>query len=214
MRRNSKKGKASGRAVTGKNSAVRNARAGSIPIVGIGASAGGLEAFAALLASLSTDSGLAFVLVQHLDPKHASMLTEILSRSTTMPVGEAEDGIQVKPNHVYIIPPNTDLAIVRGILQLTPRTYTRGQHMTVDVFLRSLAEDQMNRSIGVILSGSGSDGVLGLKAIKAEGGITFAQDETTAKYSGMPGSAVAAGVVDFVLAPEGIARELERIGRH
>ncbi|PYT16524.1 MAG: hypothetical protein DMF51_04580, partial [Acidobacteria bacterium] len=214
MRKRGTQPKTSGGAAPARRAADAADRSDSFPIVGIGASAGGLEAFASLLSNVPADPGVAFVLVQHLDPKHESLLTEILPRSTTMPVSEVTEGVRVKPNHVYVIPPNKDLAISRGILHLMPRTYTRRQHMPVDVFLRSLAEDQKNKAIGVVLSGTASDGVLGLKAIKAEGGITLAQDESSAKYSGMPRSAAAAGVVDFVLPPEDIARELGRIGRH
>ena len=157
---------------------------------------------------------MAFVLVQHLDPKHESMLKELLSKATRMPVSEVKNGMPVEPNHVYIIPPNTNMGISERVLSLTPRTEIRGQHMPIDRFFRSLAEDQRNSAIGVILSGTASDGSLGLKAIKAEGGITFAQDEKTAKYGGMPHSAIASGAVDFVLPPEGIAEELIRIGQH
>src|SRR5437773_299798 len=214
MRKRGTQPKTSGGAAPARRAADAADRSDSFPIVGIGASAGGLEAFASLLSNVPGDPGVAFVLVQHLDPKHESLLTEILHRSTTMPVSEVTEGVRVKPNHVYVIPPNKDLAISRSILHLMPRTYTRRQHMPVDVFLRSLAEDQKNKAIGVVLSGTASDGVLGLKAIKAEGGITLAQDESSAKYSGMPRSAAAAGVVDFVLPPEDIARELGRIGRH
>ncbi len=187
----------------------------SFPIVGIGASAGGLEAFTQLLEHLPLDTGMAFVLVQHLAPRHESMLTELLSRATSMPVNEVIDGTPVEPNHVYVIPPNTDMAILQSGLRLLPRPEGHGQqHMPIDHFLRSLAEDQKSRAIGVILSGTASDGALGLKAIKAEGGITFAQDEATAKYHGMPRSAIAAGYVDFILPPNAIAQELTRIGRH
>jgi two-component system CheB/CheR fusion protein len=157
---------------------------------------------------------MAFVLVQHLDPKHESMLTQILSQKTKMPVDEVKDGMAVAPDHVYVIPPNTDMTISGWILTLEPRTEVRGPHMPVNHFFHSLAEDQKNNAIGVILSGTGSDGALGLKAIKAEGGITFAQDEQSAKYGGMPHSAVAASAVDFILPPEGIAKELVRISLH
>jgi len=184
------------------------------PVVGIGASAGGLEACRLLLSSLPPDTGLAFVLVQHLDPGHESMLTSLLSKATEMPVTEVRDGMRAEPNHVYIIPPNTTMGILNGDLHLTARMEPGSRHMPIDHFLQSLAEDQGSRAIGVILSGAATDGTLGLKAIKAEGGITFAQDEKTAKYHGMPHSAIAAGCVDFVLSPEGIARELARIGRH
>jgi two-component system CheB/CheR fusion protein len=186
----------------------------AFPIVGIGASAGGLEAFTQLLTHLPTDTNMAFVLVQHLDPKHESHLTELISRVTKMPVSEVTEGMPVAPNHVFVIPPNTNMAVLHGSLHLMPRAESHGLHLPIDYFLRSLAEDQLGKAIGVILSGTASDGVLGLKAIKAEGGITFAQDERSAKYDGMPHSAITAGVVDIVLPPEGIAVELARLGRH
>ncbi|TCV85403.1 chemotaxis protein CheB [Sulfurirhabdus autotrophica] len=186
----------------------------AFPIVGVGASAGGLEAFSKLLQSLHPKTGMAYVLVQHLDPHHASALTELLSRETIMPVAEVEDGTVIAPDHVYVIPPNANLAILHGILHLMPRSQNRGQHLSIDYFFRSLAEDQGGNAIGVILSGTASDGVLGLKAIKAEGGITFSQDEQSAKYDGMPHSAISAGCVDFILPPEKIAKELMRIARH
>ena len=184
------------------------------PVVGFGASAGGLEAFTHLLGQLPVDTGMAFVLVQHLDPKHDSMLTELLGRATRMPVKQAANHMAVERNRVYVIPPNADLAIADGKLKVYPRTTTRGLHLPVDTFLRSLAEERGGMAIGVILSGTASDGTLGLKAIKAEGGITFAQSEKSAKYSGMPTAAIAAGAVDYVLPPDAIARELARIGRH
>src|SRR5881296_758519 len=184
------------------------------PIVGIGASAGGLEAFSELLAHLSLDAAMAFVLVQHLDPKYPSILSEILSRTTPLPVIEVQHGVRVEAGHVYVMPPNTRMTIVTGVLNLAPRSDDRGPHMPIDHFLRSLAEDMKSRAIGVILSGSASDGALGLKAIKAEGGITFAEAPQSAKFDGMPRSAMASGAVDFVLAPKAIAQELIRIGRH
>jgi len=186
----------------------------SFPVVGIGASAGGLEAFTKLLKHLPGNTGMAFVLVQHLDPTHASALTEILSRATAMPVTEVRDGMRIEPNHVYVIPPNTNLAILHRMLSLMPRTEKQGLHLPIDYFLRSLAEDRRGRAVGVILSGTASDGTLGLKAIKAEGGVTFAQDEESAKYDGMPRSAILSGFVDCILPPEGIARELTRLSRH
>ncbi|HJW81744.1 MAG TPA: chemotaxis protein CheB [Acidiferrobacterales bacterium] len=184
------------------------------PVVGVGASAGGLEAFTLLLQRLPADTGMAFVLVQHLHPEYESALTEILSRATSMPVAEAADGMAVEPDHIYVIPPNVYLAMLHGILHLLPRISISGQNLPIDHFLRSLAEDQGSKAIGVILSGTASDGVLGLKAIKGEGGITFAQDEKSAKYNGMPHSAITAGCVDFILPPDKIAAELARIARH
>src|SRR6266478_8419478 len=186
----------------------------SFPVVGIGASAGGLEAFRQLLEDLPTNTGMAFVLVSHLDPTHKSILTELLARRTRLPVTEVSDGMRVEPNNVYVLPPNTSMAIAEGILRLQPREEGRAGRHPIDCFLRTLAEDQTHRAIGVILSGTDTDGTLGLESIKAEGGITFAQDAKSAKYDGMPRSATASGYVDFVLTPEEIAEELARISRH
>jgi two-component system CheB/CheR fusion protein len=183
------------------------------PIVGIGASAGGLEAVSALLKRLPEDIGMAFVLVQHLAPEHQSMLAELLARETPLAVSEITDDLQVKPNHVYVIPPNANLGIINKTLHLMPRDKNK-QHLPIDYFFRSLAADRGCDAIGVILSGSASDGTLGLKAIKSEDGITFAQAPETAHYDSMPTSAIAAGCVDFVLSPEGIAQQLIHIARH
>ncbi|MDO9071415.1 MAG: chemotaxis protein CheB, partial [Deltaproteobacteria bacterium] len=183
-------------------------------VVGIGASAGGLEAFTGLLENLPIDTGMAFVLVQHMAPRPHSLLPEILTRVTRMPVIEVQDGQEVKPDHVYVSPPEVVMSLKTGTLHLTAREEPRGLHRPVDYILQSLAADQGGRAIGVILSGTASDGVKGMKDIKEAGGITFAQDEATAKYTGMPQSAVAAGCVDFVLSPELIARELARLARH
>jgi two-component system, chemotaxis family, CheB/CheR fusion protein len=182
------------------------------PIVGIGASAGGLEAFTQLLNHLPLDTGMAFVLVQHLDPHHESALTELLSRATSLPVHEVIDSLRVEPNHVYVIPPGKQMAIVGGVLKLEPRAGPAPSR-AIDIFLASLARDRSERAIGVILSGTATDGTLGLEAIREEGGITFAQDGS-ARYESMPRNAVAAGCVDFELPPEEIARELGRIARH
>jgi two-component system, chemotaxis family, CheB/CheR fusion protein len=172
------------------------------PIVGLGASAGGLEAFEQFFRNVPIDCGMAFVLVQHLDPGHASILTEILQRSTAMPVVEVQDQMAVAPNHVYVIPPNRDMAIFHGALQLSVPEQPRGHRMPIDSFLRSLAEDQGERAVGVILSGTGTDGTLGLRAILGAGGLTFAQEPTTAKYDGMPVSAIQAGFATHVLPVE------------
>jgi two-component system CheB/CheR fusion protein len=185
----------------------------SFPIVGIGASAGGLEAFTQFLSHLPVDTGLGFVLVQHLHPQHESALTQLLARATSIPVREVTNNLRIKPDHLYVIPPNTKLVIAKGVLKLKPRAQNPGAHHPIDAFFESLAQDQRERAIGVILSGTATDGTLGLEAIKAEGGITFAQDES-AKYNSMPLSAVAAGCVDFVLKPEDIARELALIAKH
>ena len=171
----------------------------ALPIVGIGASAGGLEALEQFFRHAPANSGMAFVLVQHLDPNHASLLTEILQRTTTMPVVEALDQIPVEPNCVYVIPPNRDMAIFHGKLQLSVPNEPRGQRMPIDAFLRSLAEDQQENAIGIILSGTGTDGTLGLRAILGAGGVTLVQDPATAKYDGMPSSAIQAGYATHVL---------------
>ena len=180
----------------------------SFPIIGIGASAGGLEAFELFFKTMPTDSGMAFVLVPHLDPGHASMLSEILQRNTTMPVHEAQDQIQIQPNHVYIIPPGKDMAIFHGALNLSIPELARGLRLPIDSFFRSLAEDQGERAICVILSGSGSDGTLGLRAIHGAGGVVFVQEPSTAKYDGMPSSAVMSGLATYVLPVEKIAEQL------
>ena len=191
-----------------------NAKREPFPIVGIGASAGGLEAFRNVLAHLPEKTGMAYVFVQHLDPHHESTLREILSRATGIPVREIADGTLVERDHIYVIPANKELTIKEGTLHLRPRSSGRNQHRPVDVFFRSLAEDCGDRAIGVILSGTASDGTAGCQAIKAAGGITFAQHGLSARYDGMPRSAAESGSVDFVLPPENIAEELVRIGAH
>lgn len=180
------------------------------PIVGVGASAGGLEAFTLLLKHLPANTGMAMVLVQHLDPQHESALTSILSRITKIPISEVLDNMRVEPNHIYVIPPNSNMSIVNGVLMLEPRVADRTANYSINYFLKSLALDQNSRAIGVILSGSATDGTIGLEAIKEEGGITFAQDDS-AKYESMPRSAIGTGCVDFVLPPEKIAAELARL---
>jgi len=173
-----------------------------------------LEAFTQLIQVLPDDTGMAFVFVQHLDPTHHSLLAELLSKAASIPVIEAEHAVELEPNHVYVIPPNVEMGILQGRLHLTPRKQDGGLHLPIDIFMRSLAEEQKSKAVGVVLSGTGSDGTLGLTAIKGEGGITFAQTAESAKYDGMPRSAIASGCVDFVLTAEKIAQELVRIGRH
>jgi two-component system, chemotaxis family, CheB/CheR fusion protein len=188
------------------------AESSSPPIVGIGASAGGLEAFTELLSHLPDDTGMAFVLIQHLDPSHESHLTELLSKASKMPVSEVEGETRAEADHVYVIPPRCNLGISGGILHTPPRP-SSGRNMPVDTFLRALAADRGSKALGVVLSGTASDGTLGLQAIKAAGGLTFAQDRESAKFDGMPASAIYAGVVDFVLPPAGIALQLAAIAR-
>src|SRR6266404_7408186 len=185
----------------------------SFPVVGVGASAGGFEAFAEMLSALPADTGMAFVLIQHLDPTHESMLAPLLARKSPLPVTQVTEGMAVEPNHVYVIPPNAKMGIQNGHLKLMTRAGAGEKNMPIDYFLQSLAAYCKDEAIGVILSGTATDGTIGLKAIKSEGGICFAQDEESAKYPGMPESAIAAGCVDFVLPPRKIAAELTRIAR-
>jgi len=187
--------------------------AAAFPIVGIGASAGGLEAFELFFRACPMDSGMAFVLVSHLDPGHVSLLTEILQRSTAMPVVEALDQVAVEPNHVYVIPPNREMAILNGVLQLSVPELVRGQRMPIDGFLRSLAEDQAERAIGIILSGTATDGTLGLRAILGGGGVCMVQEPSTAKYDGMPHSAINAGYATHILAVEDMPAMLLEVAR-
>jgi two-component system CheB/CheR fusion protein len=184
-----------------------------VPIVGVGASAGGLEAFTQLLGALPLDTGMGFVLVQHLDPDHESQLAQILSRATPLPVREIANDEAIRANHVYVIPRDMNLSVSGGVLKIRRRERTRTPHRPIDSFFESLAQDRREQAVGVVLSGTASDGTLGLEAIKAEGGITFAQDDS-AKQDSMPRSAVAAGCVDLVLSPAEIAKELARIAKH
>ncbi|MGZ9710540.1 chemotaxis protein CheB [Glaciimonas sp. GNP009] len=178
------------------------------PIVGIGASAGGLEAFEQFFRPVPADCGMAFILISHLDPDHVSLLTEILQRTTTMQVCEARDEQKVEVNCVYVIPPNRDMTISRGALRLSVPKVPRGQRMAIDVFMGSLAKDQGSRAIGVVLSGTGTDGTVGLSAILAAGGTSIVQDPTTAKYDGMPRSAINAGCARFTFPADQMAAYL------
>jgi two-component system, chemotaxis family, CheB/CheR fusion protein len=186
----------------------------TFPIVGIGASAGGLEAMSEVLRLLPPDTHMAFVIVQHLAPRHDSLLAGLLRNCTAMPIVEVAQGTTVQPDHVYVIPPDTSMGLMHGVLHLLPRAESQQPHMPIDFFLRSLAEDQKNNAIGVILSGTGSDGALGMRMVKGQGGITIVQDPRSAKYDGMPRAAIGTGDVDLALPLEGIADELVKISRH
>lgn len=179
-----------------------------IPIVGIGASAGGLEAFEKFFSNMAPDSGMAFVLVSHLDPDRKSLLTEIITKYTRMNVEEIQDGIEIKKNNTYIIPPNRDLELKEGHLYLTEFKASHGLRLPIDLFFRSLASDQKERSICIILSGTGSDGTIGSRIIKGEQGLVMVQDPKSAKYDGMPRSAINTGTVDYVLPPENMPEKL------
>jgi len=186
----------------------------SFPIVGIGASAGGLEAFDQFFTHMPPDTGMAFVLIQHLDPKHKSILSELVRRYTRMPVREVEDGMSVEPNSVYVIPPNRNMAILHRKLHLLEQSDISGLRTPIDFFFRSLAEDLKDKAICIVLSGTGTEGAMGLRAVKGEGGMAMAQDAESAKYDGMPRSAIGTGLVDYILPPEKMADQLIRYVRH
>jgi two-component system, chemotaxis family, CheB/CheR fusion protein len=187
----------------------------AFPVVGVGASAGGLDAFRQLLAHVPANSGLAIVLVQHLDATRASLLSEALAQATDMKVAQAEHGVRIEPNRVYVIPPGAQMAIEQGALKVSPLEENELRpHLPIDYFLRSLAADRGRLAIGVVLSGTASDGTAGLAAIRANGGITFAQDPRSARFGEMPQSAVDAGVVDFCLPLPTLGNELARLARH
>jgi two-component system CheB/CheR fusion protein len=188
----------------------------SFPIVGIGASAGGLAAFEAFFAGMPADKdpGMAFVLVQHLSPDHKSMLSELICRYTRMPVFEVEDGMPVKVNCAYIIPPNYDMAFLNGSLHLLEPVVPRGQRLPIDFFFQSLADDQREHAVGIVLSGTGSDGTLGVRAIKAAGGMVMAQNIESCEFDGMPRSAIATGLVDYQLPPAEMPAQLMAYAAH
>lgn len=180
-------------------------------VVCLGASAGGLETLEQVFSNLPPDSGMAFVVVVHLDPTHKTLLPELLARYTRMEVCTAEEGMTVEPNTVYVIPANRDMTISGGQLRLEEPQAPRGMRHTIDVFLRSLASDMEENAIAVILSGTGTDGTQGVKAVKEAGGIVVVQDETTAKYPGMPQSAIATGVADLILPAHKIPEKIIEI---
>ena len=185
-----------------------------LTIVGVGASAGGLEAFTQLLESLDSDAGITLVLVQHLSPHHDSALVSLLAPHTGMPVVEATEGVRLQRNHVYVIPPNAQMVLDGSALHLTPRPGDRTAHTPIDSFFTSLAAAARDQAIAVVLSGTASDGAVGIRDVKAAGGITFAQTPASAKFDGMPRAAIATGTVDVVLTPSEIGGELSQIARH
>ena len=187
---------------------------GSFPVVGIGASAGGLEAVSELIAELPAETGMVFLLVQHLDPRHESLLTEILAKKAEIGVETATDGMILRPDHLYVIPPNASMTLADGVLRLHPRESEERPYKPVNILFHSLAEQNVHQAVAVVLSGTDSDGAHGLEEIKAAGGITMAQTPASAKFDGMPKSAIATGCVDFVLSPQELGREIVRIGRH
>jgi two-component system CheB/CheR fusion protein len=183
-------------------------------VVGIGASAGGLEALGKFFANMPVKSGLSFVVVQHLSPDYKSFMVELLSKRTEIPVLRAEDGVEVKPDHIYLITPKKNLKIYQGRLLLVDPDLARGFNMPIDVFFRSLAEEKLHQSIGVVLSGTGSDGTMGIRAIKDAGGLAMVQSEVTAQFDGMPRSAISTGLADFILPPEAMPQQLVQYVQH
>src|ERR1700732_3524824 len=186
---------------------------GNFPIAGLGASAGGPDAARRLLAALPPGTGMAFILIQHLDPTHASMMVDLLAGHTPMKVQQAADGMPIEREHVYLIPPGSYLSIRAGALRLSEPLERHGARLPIDFFLRSLAEELGERAICVILSGTGGDGSLGLKAVKEKGGLVMAQDPAEAEYDGMPRSAILTGIVDLVLPVGKISKILAKYGR-
>ena len=186
----------------------------SCPVVGLGASAGGLEALEHFLRHVPEHSGLAFVVVQHMDPTRKGLLVELLQRVTSMPVKQVEDRMTVEPDHVYVIPPGADLSVLHGVLHLIEPSQVRGLRLPIDFFFRSLAADQQERSIGVILSGMGSDGTLGMRAIKGKGGATFVQSPESAQSEGMPRSVIDAGLADVIASAEELPDRILAYFRH
>ncbi len=185
-----------------REAAVRVAETAAIPVIGIGASAGGIEALGIFFDAMPTDFGCAFVVVLHLDPKRESKLARVLGARTVMPVVQVKDGMRLAPDHVYVIAPDSDLTVREGALHMAKPVAPRGHGHPVDVLFSSLAKDQRERAIAIVMSGTGSNGTEGLKEIRAEGGMSLVQAPETAKFDGMPRSAISAGMADHVLAPE------------
>lgn len=183
-------------------------------VVGIGASAGGLVAISRLIEAMPADNGMAFVIVMHLSPRHESELASILQRKTRMPVLQVTGAVPIEPNHVYIIPPNNSLVMNDGQLQLTPAVRPNGQHGEIDLFLRALAEVHRERAVGIILSGAGADGAVGISRIKEKGGIAIAQSLDDAEYDSMPRSAIDTGMIDIILPAAEIPPRLIALARN
>jgi two-component system CheB/CheR fusion protein len=194
--------------------ATKGSYTSSYPIVVVGASAGGIESFTELLTCLPSNTGMGFIFIQHLSPQHESILPAILSRVTKMEVVHGANDMMVMPDKVYVIPPNTNMGLIKGVLKLLPRIEPPGRHKPIDFILRCLADDQAHFAVGVILSGADGDGAEGLRSVRAQGGITLVQDPKTAKVDGMPKAAILAGGTDTVLSIPEIAQELERLSKH
>ena len=182
--------------------------------VAIGASAGGLEAIETFFSHMPLNTGMAFIVIQHLSPDYKSLMVELLSKKTRLPVQRIENGMHVLPNHIYLIPPKTNLTIFHGKLLLREQDHTRLINLPIDIFMRSLAEDQGEKAVGIILSGTGSDGMRGVRAIKESGGMVMVQDENSAKFDGMPRSAISTGLADYILPPDEMPGQLISFAKH
>jgi len=187
---------------------------GQFPIVCIGASAGGLEALEQFLGNVRPNSGMAFVVIQHLDPTQKGMLPELLQRVSKMEVFQVKDRMAVLPNFVYVIPPNKSMSILKGVLHLFDPVETRGLRLPIDFFMRSLADDQHEWAVGVILSGMGSDGSIGIRAIKEKNGIVMVQDPSSAKYNSMPQNAIDSVMVDIIAPASALPAKLVTFLKH
>ena len=198
----------------GRERTAKPVTAANFPIVGMGASAGGLEALQEFFRHMPPNSGMAFVLIQHLDPTRKSLMAELIRRFTEMTVEEVKTGVKVNPNTVYVIPPNSSMAILHGKLHLLQPAAPAGHRMPIDFFFRSLAEDQQDKAICIVLSGTGPEGTLGLRAVKGEGGMCIVQEPESAKYDGMPRSAISTGMVDYILPPEKMPAQLAAYVEH
>ncbi|WP_052700799.1 chemotaxis protein CheB [Methylocucumis oryzae] len=183
-------------------------------IVGIGASAGGLEAIEAFFKHMPNIAGLSFVVIQHLSPHYKSLMAELLSKHTRMPVKRIEDGMVIEPDCIYLITPSKNVTVFHNKLLLVEQDHSKNINLPIDLFLRSLAEDAREKAVGIILSGTGSDGTRGIRAIKEYGGMVMVQDESTAKFDGMPKNAFATGLADFCLPPEKMPAQLLAFVKH
>ncbi len=214
MKQNKTQGRSKSKSPAGKYIAEGKKPVSRFPIVGIGASAGGLEAFEQFFTHMPPDRGIAFVLVPHLAPAYKGIMPELIKRYTKMKVFQVEDGMKVQPDCVYIIPPNRDMAILHGTLRLLEPSTSRGLRLPIDFFFRQLAEDQKEKGISIILSGMGTDGTLGLKAIKENLGMVMVQDLKSAKFDGMPRSAIDTGLADYIASAEKLPAKLISYVKH
>ena len=182
--------------------------------VAIGASAGGLEAIETFFTHMPMNNGMAFIVIQHLSPDYKSLMVELLSKKIRIPVQRIEDGMNILPDHIYLIPPKSNITIFHGKLLLSEQDHSRLINLPIDIFMRSLAEDQGEKAVGIILSGTGSDGMRGVRTSKESGGMVMVQDVNSAKFDGMPRSAISTGLADFILTPDEMPKQLISFAKH